>query len=237
MGWPDIEAESSRDKQSRELLAALKQLYTNGEYSDLSIVCRKKQYRVHKAIVCPRSEVLGVQASSNSTLDLSHYDPQVIDAMVHYLYHLDYDSPSTYAVKDGDTIFPYEIVDTNGQDSASPLHLPDLILHAKVYITAEEFGISGLETLALDKFRSIVRNQFVLENFLEAVKLVYELVPDSAIDLRDRILETLQYHRNSRRLKAHKSTKQLFKELPCLAFDLLMYSIDEWGLEAGSVTD
>ncbi|KAI0813115.1 hypothetical protein GGR55DRAFT_598356 [Xylaria sp. FL0064] len=102
------------DKPSKELLAGLKQLYTNGEYSDLSVTCRGKEHRVHRAIVCPRSEVLGLQASSNSTLDLSYYDPQVIDAMIHYLYHLDYDSPSTYAVKDGDTICPYQEVAEDG---------------------------------------------------------------------------------------------------------------------------
>ena len=31
-------------------------LYESGEYSDLTVVCGRDVYNVHKAIVCPRSE-------------------------------------------------------------------------------------------------------------------------------------------------------------------------------------
>ena len=31
-------------------------MYENGKYTDLTVVSSKKEYRVHKAIVCPKSE-------------------------------------------------------------------------------------------------------------------------------------------------------------------------------------
>lgn len=47
-------------------------LYASGEYSDLVISCRGKEYHVHKAIVCTQSGFLaaachpGFKVSSNS---------------------------------------------------------------------------------------------------------------------------------------------------------------------------
>jgi hypothetical protein len=49
-----------------------KRLYVGGEYSDLTIVSRTKNYQVHKAIVCPRSEYFA-SASRKVSATVSAY--------------------------------------------------------------------------------------------------------------------------------------------------------------------
>ncbi|KAM5526659.1 BTB/POZ domain-containing protein [Fusarium oxysporum f. sp. phaseoli] len=78
------------------LLRCLKQLFDDGTYSDLTIVCGDNHHKVHKAIVCPRSEFFAsacngpFQEGESSVIHLPEDDPFAVKAMLHYLYHLDY---------------------------------------------------------------------------------------------------------------------------------------------------
>ncbi|PVI05414.1 hypothetical protein DM02DRAFT_686347 [Periconia macrospinosa] len=63
--------------------------------SDLTIVCRDDIYKVHKAIICPRSRFFHAavgfgKEAAESRIDLSHDDPEVIKLMIQYFYELDY---------------------------------------------------------------------------------------------------------------------------------------------------
>ncbi|PCD21347.1 hypothetical protein AU210_016313 [Fusarium oxysporum f. sp. radicis-cucumerinum] len=70
-------------------------LFDDGTYSDLTIVC-DNHHKVHKAIVCPRSEFFAsacngpFQEGESSVIHLAEDDPFAVKAMLHYLYHLDY---------------------------------------------------------------------------------------------------------------------------------------------------
>ncbi|KAK5124983.1 hypothetical protein LTR85_001173 [Meristemomyces frigidus] len=44
-------------KSQSELLISVTRLFEVGEYSDLTIVCGPRTFKVHKATICPRSEV------------------------------------------------------------------------------------------------------------------------------------------------------------------------------------
>ncbi|KAK1566021.1 uncharacterized protein LY79DRAFT_572951 [Colletotrichum navitas] len=56
----------------KELRASLKILYEDAEYSDLIIASRDAEYRVHKAIVCPRSDYFAAKCrASASQVDYS----------------------------------------------------------------------------------------------------------------------------------------------------------------------
>ncbi|KAK3688725.1 hypothetical protein B0T22DRAFT_161362 [Podospora appendiculata] len=84
-----------------ELLGSLKRLYTNPEFSDLSINSTCKNYPVHKAVVCSRSHYIAEQcrnailtAAQAGTVDVKDDDPEAVHLVIEYLYNLDYsDNP------------------------------------------------------------------------------------------------------------------------------------------------
>ncbi|KAK1999498.1 hypothetical protein LX36DRAFT_632403 [Colletotrichum falcatum] len=84
-----------------ELKWSLKSLYEHAEYSDLTIASRHAEYRVHKAIVCSRSEYFAAECRESTTttatkgiLSLPDDDPQAVGMVIRYFYHLDYPSAS-----------------------------------------------------------------------------------------------------------------------------------------------
>jgi hypothetical protein len=87
---------STMNSANYELMNALKTLLEIGKYSDLTIVCGMKRYAVHRAIICSRSGFFDGACSNpfreaeSGVIDLSEDDPEAIDHMVHYFYHLDY---------------------------------------------------------------------------------------------------------------------------------------------------
>ncbi|PNP79249.1 hypothetical protein FNYG_07325 [Fusarium nygamai] len=72
---------------------ALANLLQTGDYSDLTITCGEDQYRVHKAIVCPRSNFFKAacdgkfKEAQTGRIDLPDDDPAAVRMMIKYLYH------------------------------------------------------------------------------------------------------------------------------------------------------
>ncbi|KAF5689982.1 amino acid transport gap1 [Fusarium denticulatum] len=72
---------------------ALANLLKTGDYSDLTITCGKYQYRVHKAIICPRSNFFKAacdgkfKEAQTGKVDLPDDDPAAVRMMIEYLYH------------------------------------------------------------------------------------------------------------------------------------------------------
>jgi len=79
-----------------ELMNALSTLLEIGKYSDLTIVCGAKEYAVHRAIICSRSGFFDGACSNpfremeTGRIELSDDEPDAVDHMIHYFYHLDY---------------------------------------------------------------------------------------------------------------------------------------------------
>ncbi|KAF2431542.1 hypothetical protein EJ08DRAFT_669916 [Tothia fuscella] len=84
------------ESASFELMTALRTLLEIGKYSDLTIVCGQKEYQVHRAIICSRSGFFDGACSNpfreaeTGIIDLSEDDPEAVDLMINYFYHLDY---------------------------------------------------------------------------------------------------------------------------------------------------
>ncbi|KAK5996373.1 hypothetical protein PT974_01707 [Cladobotryum mycophilum] len=85
-----------KGEQGKELLQSLSSLHKEGKYSDLKIVCDGKEYLVHKAILCPRSSFFAAacdgpfKESKTGIVELNDDDPEAVELMVYWFYHLDY---------------------------------------------------------------------------------------------------------------------------------------------------
>ncbi|KAH8670530.1 hypothetical protein BGZ61DRAFT_107493 [Ilyonectria robusta] len=75
----------------------LARLLDTGEFSDFVLLCQGKEFRLHKAIVCPQSSVMkaaldgGFQEAQTGTLKADSFDISTVQRMVKFLYSGSYD--------------------------------------------------------------------------------------------------------------------------------------------------
>ncbi|KAG4261291.1 hypothetical protein FPRO03_11842 [Fusarium proliferatum] len=85
------------ESEQKKVLA---DLLKTGDYSDLTISCGKDQYRVHKAIICPRSHFFKAacdgkfKEAQTGTINLPDDDPIAVRMMIEYFYHATYTPPA-----------------------------------------------------------------------------------------------------------------------------------------------
>ncbi|KAI3335339.1 hypothetical protein F4824DRAFT_154463 [Ustulina deusta] len=142
-----IRAVFGMDEPSKELLTSFKQLYARGEYADLVITCHGKQHQVHKAIVCPRSDFFAaacrgdMKEAHSGIINLPNNNPQVVDIMVYYFYHLNYNTPPLHVIEDEEAIDQINTHNVDNDIIASRFGYSDLVVHAKVYALAGKYFI------------------------------------------------------------------------------------------------
>ncbi|KAM3546351.1 hypothetical protein ARSEF1564_000839 [Beauveria bassiana] len=108
--FPTFRHGSGRDPRATQ--RSFTRLFDEGAYSDLTIVCGDDRYRVHKAIVCPRSKFFAsacngpFQEGESGVVHLPEDDPLAIKMMIHYFYHLDYPTVIPSAVDANETATP-----------------------------------------------------------------------------------------------------------------------------------
>ncbi|KAK4201389.1 hypothetical protein QBC40DRAFT_61330 [Triangularia verruculosa] len=137
MSFAQAARDTAGDEPSKDLISSLKGLYSSGEYSDLMISCRGKEYQVHRAIVCTQSEFLaaacrvGLKEAQEGKIDLPGDDPRLVHIMVRYLYHFDYDvKPQNEETnKDDET------------DANEPMR-DVLVTHAKVIVPSPKLVVA-----------------------------------------------------------------------------------------------
>ncbi|KAI1496418.1 BTB/POZ protein [Biscogniauxia marginata] len=208
----------------KELIYSMKKLYYTGEYSDLVISCGGKYYKVHKAIVCPRSKFFAKACSGDfkegrdGTIELPEDDPQIVNIMIYYLYHLDYDASSLMR-KANDT----EDELTRNIPAPQPCY-PTLVVHAKVYALAEKYFLDSLKALSTQKFEKIALNynprSRVPEGLVESMQEVYTSTVDTDRGLRDVVIKAFHKHKA---LLGSAEVREVLKEIPLLTYELLMY--------------
>ncbi|UPK97371.1 hypothetical protein LCI18_008306 [Fusarium solani-melongenae] len=72
--------------------AALHSLLSSGDYSDMTIRCRGREFNTHRAVVCSQSPFFKTALSSNfkegasGTVDLPDDDPEIVHYFLEFLY-------------------------------------------------------------------------------------------------------------------------------------------------------
>ncbi|KAF5631134.1 amino acid transport gap1 [Fusarium tjaetaba] len=101
---------------------ALANLLQTGDYSDLTITCGKDQYRVHKAIICPRSNFFKAacdgkfKEAQTGEIDLPDDDPTAVRMMIQYLYHDTYVPPKAIIHRDHNGTIDAHLSETEYND-------------------------------------------------------------------------------------------------------------------------
>jgi hypothetical protein len=104
-----------------------------------------------------------------------------------------------------------------------------LATHARMYALADKYQISGLKALAQRKFQKAALQHWNSEEFAPALHIVFTSTLEEDRGLRDVVISTISRDR----LLEKPEVRAVVKELPELAFGLLMYI---WK-QAGSDSD
>ncbi|KAK3291910.1 BTB/POZ protein [Chaetomium fimeti] len=220
-----------------ELLSSLDNLFGDKAYSDLTVTCRGDEYKVHKAIICPRSPFFAsacngpFQEARTGIIDLPDDDPQAVKLMIRYFYYLDYPQqpeaqdkgPGTPNKVSTKTNFPMPAMAAGAKKSGPKKKVgyspqPNLTVHARVYALAEKYDIKGLKTLSLGKFEIEADLHWDSDDFMCAVEEVYTSTVDEDRGMRDAVVEAVY---NNAGVLEKESMQNLVKRLP-LCFDLMM---------------
>ncbi|RMX80324.1 hypothetical protein D0869_07633 [Hortaea werneckii] len=183
-------------------------LLDTGEYSDLTIKCGLRTFKVHKAIVCARSEyfaaackpdafkegatgTIKLQSTADPNVakdDPSLDDPAAVKLMIDFLYLHDYELI--------ETCFPnlLEVARRRARGARDGDY--GAIMDAKVYALGCKYQIPSLQSTSLEKFENAATFVWDTEEFVHAVHLVYSTTPDSDKGMRDAAARVILEHDN-----------------------------------------
>ncbi|KAF7189558.1 hypothetical protein HII31_09198 [Pseudocercospora fuligena] len=163
------------------LVGSIAKLFHSHEYNDLVIKCEghSHEWRTHKLIVCAYSDVLAAALDRGAQLEQKPEkneiklddDPQVIEAMLYYMYKLDY-----------------------GDFSNSPEHVSAIVMDVKMFTIADKYNIKTLMDLAAEKFEVRCKEQWRKAGFADAIKEVYTAAPNHDDRLKRTIVDTVREH-------------------------------------------
>ncbi|MCJ1388001.1 hypothetical protein MMC18_000845 [Xylographa bjoerkii] len=146
----------------------LHKLLNNSDYSDFTVECGTKTWRIHRAIVCSRSKYFkkvcdgDFKEAREATLTFEDEDPALIEEMLLYLYNMQYP-----------------------QTPSSLRKAKDMVLDAKMYGIADKYDLPDLKQKVLTAFEPLLALHRSDPLFTEAASHVYGMTIDSDRGLRD----------------------------------------------------
>lgn len=99
-------------------------------------------------------------------IHINEDDPEVVRALLEYLYRLDYTMPEN----------------------------SDILFHIRAYAIAEVYDVQGMKALATERFQALGRVGWNSPTFPRAVKEIYGTTPDSDRGLRDVVVGVAVEH-------------------------------------------
>ncbi|KAL1999358.1 hypothetical protein VTN02DRAFT_4640 [Thermoascus thermophilus] len=161
------------------------QLLESGQYSDFTIICGDREFRVHQAIVCPQSKIFEractgkfVEASTK-TMTLVQEDPAIIALMIDYLYTHSYKDTDD---EEDDWDFSDTLKPQDDEKKEEPARVPTCV---RLYAVADKYMIPSLKSAARDRFAAWAVEHWSTPSFLLAVREIYENETGNYVELRD----------------------------------------------------
>ncbi|KAF2139161.1 uncharacterized protein K452DRAFT_311088 [Aplosporella prunicola CBS 121167] len=150
-------------------------LLDSGIFSDFVIRCHNKEYRVHRNILSAQSKFFenvckpesGFKESQSSSIDLNDENPEIVKAMLDYLYRFKYDL-----------------------QNASNDPTINMLFHTRVYAAGEFYGIEKLKHAAIAHFRKLASHFWQhITAFTTAIKSIYNTTHSGDRGLRAIVVE------------------------------------------------
>ncbi|CEI67519.1 hypothetical protein FVEN_g5618 [Fusarium venenatum] len=164
----------------------------SGEYSDFTLVCNDREYKLHQVIVCPQSSVIsaalsgGFQEATTKILTVNEFDISTVQYMIAFLYAGEYQIHSKRAKKStSDDAHNQDDTDEASQYSIKQPEdetVDDLISHLRVNAIADYYNIQKLAQLATSKIQAILDKGQSAEVFPQIIQEVSTSNRDPDID-------------------------------------------------------
>ncbi|MCJ1382100.1 hypothetical protein MMC17_005212 [Xylographa soralifera] len=146
----------------------LHKLLNNSDYSDFTVECGTKTWRIHRAIVCSRSKYFkkvcdgDFKEAREATLIFEDDDSALVEEMLVYLYTMQYP-----------------------QTPSSLRKAEDMVLDAKMYGIADKYDLPDLKEKVVKAFKPLLALNRSDPLFTEAASYIYGTTVDSDRGLRD----------------------------------------------------
>ncbi|KAK5113000.1 hypothetical protein LTR85_011022 [Meristemomyces frigidus] len=169
---------------------AARLLYASGDYSDLTIICNGREWKVHKFQLCAQSDFFHKACSGRfkeaqeSKINLDDDNPDAVDALLKYLYHFDYNTDSGTA---------------------------PLVLEIRIFAIADKYFIEPLKKLAAERFTERCKSEWNTAVFAEAVSELYTTAPAPYHTLKRTVVDTVKRH--DAQLRSDEVEYSAFKDI------------------------
>jgi hypothetical protein len=168
---------------------AMNVLLKSAKYSDLTLVCKGREFYVHRAVLCPKSTFFdaacsgGFKESYSGRIELED-DPATVERMISYVYTLDYRDEEHQQPESGSCDpMPCDETSDSGREEDQPALFGTTSV--RVYTIADKYDIPPLKELAKTKFQTWGEKNWARKEFSDIVKEIFESTPKSDRGLRD----------------------------------------------------
>ncbi|RYP71327.1 hypothetical protein DL771_004904 [Monosporascus sp. 5C6A] len=157
--------------------SSLKNYFNADTFSDATVSCNGREFK----------------ESDSGQIDLKEVDDNVVEAMLYFMYHFDY----------------------NNVHGASTM-----IFNAQVYSLADKYIIPSLKSQAREKFETAISTGWAMDDFPLAIAEVYNSTPDSDRGLRDLTVKIARTNINA--LLKTELFRDVLGEIPAFAAEMVI---------------
>ncbi|KAJ5510616.1 hypothetical protein N7453_002719, partial [Penicillium expansum] len=160
-----------------DITASIQSFFISSQFSDLVVKTEEQEFKLHRLIVCGQSEYFARLYQGNwaetadNTIQLNDDDPRAIEAMIHFMYGIDYDSSG------------------NELGRISPM-----IFNIRLYQVADKYFVPRLKQRAKEKFGQIARTCWEMDDFPVAIAEAYQCTRKDDRDLRELLVQVSRDH-------------------------------------------
>ncbi|CZR69761.1 uncharacterized protein PAC_19661 [Phialocephala subalpina] len=183
----------------------LADMLESGRYSDLTIKCSGKVFKVHRNVVCLQSKPLaahvdgGFAEAITGEINLPGDHPQTLERLIKFLYTGNFDAiPSA---DEAANEISYATTEELSSDLAEEVsrkaaegHSGILITCTRVFIMAEKYDIPDLKNLAKTKFEGAISTEWNTCALSVSLRLMYDELPESDRLIKDVAIEAAASH-------------------------------------------
>ncbi|OJJ44456.1 hypothetical protein ASPZODRAFT_18648 [Penicilliopsis zonata CBS 506.65] len=197
------EEEEEEDFEECDLTVGIQEQFYSSRFSDMTIVTRFREFKVHRVVVCGQSAYFFRLFKGNRTetadniIRLPDDDPRAVEAMVHYFYGFEYE----------------------GKQS-DPDSISEMLLHVRTYHVAEKYGIPRLKEEVAGNFEESVEYCWDDDDFPTAISEIYTGTVEDC-ELRNIVVEIAHDHLGA--LNKKEAFVRVMTEVPGFSADLVQY--------------